>query len=306
MTQAVESPETFETIEAPEAPIRMKHGISPDFSSDAALIELLNRYPAELFDINRYSYDKKGKVSLETGSRGTADGAAVLEAIKRGELWVNLRGIEKAHPALWKEIRTRFKNVASRIGAKGAAKMTGQLILSSPTTKVPYHFDPAGVVLFHLRGRKRIWIYPTVECFLPQEAMEKVIMRTTTEELYYMQRYDAAAKVLDLGPGQAVTWPLYSPHRVENLDGLCVSLSMDFQTWHSRITNGCFRANGVLRAWGFRPRQMEEISPLGRTTGWLLSLAFKRLGFVKNNIKHFKRTFVVAETLPAEPEKQAA
>jgi hypothetical protein len=29
--------------------------------------------------------------------------------------------------------------------------------------------------------------------------------------------------MMDLEPGEALTWPLYAPHRVENLDRFCVS-----------------------------------------------------------------------------------
>ena len=63
-------------------------------------------------------------------------------------------------------------------------------------------------------------------------------MRTTTEELPYQRIMDGAAYRFDIAPGQALTWPLYAPHRVENQEGLCVSLSMDYQTWASRITTG--------------------------------------------------------------------
>ena len=34
------------------------------FAEDEALAALLDRYPAELFDINLYDYDAKGQVSL--------------------------------------------------------------------------------------------------------------------------------------------------------------------------------------------------------------------------------------------------
>jgi hypothetical protein len=37
---------------------------------DAALIALLDRYPAELIDINHYSYDAQSQVTLRTGRRG--------------------------------------------------------------------------------------------------------------------------------------------------------------------------------------------------------------------------------------------
>ncbi len=288
MTQQVESQRGL------PHPAVHAHSLPLPYASDEYLIALLDTYPAELFDINRYDFDEEGQVSLRTGERGRADGAAVLAAIKAGKLWVNLRSVEKAHPELWAAVAENFAKMASGIGAKGVLRKTGQLILSSPTTKVPYHFDAAGVVLFHMRGRKRIWIYPPIEMFLPQEAMEQSIMRTATEELPYMRRYDAAAKVFDLEPGQAVTWPLYAPHRVENLDSLCVSLSMDFQTWGSRVTNGAYVTNGVLRRWGWKIAPVEDIGGFAHAVRWAFSLVFKKAGWVRNGIKNIKREFDVA------------
>jgi hypothetical protein len=285
---------------ADDAPVALEHGVPTYLASDEALIHLLNKYPAELFDINHYEFDAEGQVSLETGERGHADGATVLKAIRDGKLWVNLRGIEHAHPGLWAEIQASFARLAPQISAGKARKMTGQLILSSPTTRVPYHFDAAGVVLFHLRGVKRVWVYPNTESFLPQEAMENVIMRTTTEELPYSRIYDGAAWRFDVVPGQALTWPLYAPHRVENQEGLCVSLSMDYQTWGSRITTGAHRANGVLRRWGRKIPPMSKTPMFARGLLWAASIVFTRLGYVKNNIKDFQRTFDVADGSTSE------
>jgi hypothetical protein len=294
MTRTVESNVTGVTV-----PTVLEHDVPAYLASDEALIHLLDRYPAELFDINRYTYDANGQVSLATGTRGEASGREVLQAIKAGDLWVNLRSCEDAHPGLWAEVMQAFSKLQPELGAAGARKMTGQLILSSPAARAPFHFDAAGVVLFHLRGVKRVWVYPTTEAFLPQAEMEKVIMRSTTEELPYQRIMDGAAYRFDIAPGQALTWPLYAPHRVENQEGLCVSLSMDYQTWASRLIAGAHRANGVLRNRGWTIKPMAQTGWAHRALLWAASLAFTRLGLVKNNIKDFVRTFDVADA-PAQ------
>ncbi len=280
------------------APVLLRHDIPLDLAGDTALADLLDNYPADLFDINRYTFDADGQVSLATGERGQCDGATLLEAVRRGELWVNMRGVEHAHPELWAHVMRSFEAMKPDVGGRGARRATGQLILSSPTTKVPFHFDAAGVVLFHLRGRKRIWIYPNTDAFLPQAAMEQVVMRTTTEELPYARSYDGDARVFDLAPGEAVSWPLYAPHRVENLDGPCVSISMDFQTWGSRITTGAHCANGVRRQWGMKPAAMAATPMPVRAGLWAASVAMKKAGLVKNRIKHFERSFDVGDVAP--------
>ncbi len=260
-------------------------------ATDEALAALLDRYPEELFDINAYSYDDEGQVSLETGSRGRADGATILAEIKAGRLWVNLRDVQDAHPELWEPVHEAFQANVRALGVT-PIRTTGQLILSSPGTKVPYHFDAAGVMLFHLRGRKRLFVYPPDEVHLPQAEMEQVIMRTTTEELTYRRAFDADAQVFDMEAGQALTWPLYAPHRVENLEVFNVSVSLDFQTWETRLTRGAHFANGVMRRrWGRRPAAMGKTPIAARAALWACSLAMKKANMAENRIKDFERSF---------------
>ncbi len=272
--------------------------IAQGFAEDAALAALLDRYPAELFDINLYDYDDEGQVSLRTGARGRLDGAQLLEAIQQGRLWVNLRDVETGWPELWAAAMTEFKKVEAAYPGLKAVKNAGQLILSSPKARVPYHFDAAGVVLFHLRGRKRIFVYPGDEGHLPERNMEQVVARQTTEELPYTLAFEDDAHVVDLEPGQALTWPLYAPHRVENLDRFCVSLSMDFQTWPSRFRNGALYTNAVMRSRGGSPRFTDQMGQGALAARWAASLALRRMGALKSKIAHFEREF--------EPEVGAA
>lgn len=275
----------------PNEPRVFSHGVADlGLATDEALAALLDRYPEELFDINAYNYDAEGQVSLATGSRGRADGAALLDEIKAGRLWVNLRNVQDAHPDLWAPVAQAFGALTDELNVR-PVKTTGQLILSSPQTRVPYHFDAAGVVLFHLRGRKRIFVYPPDEAHLPQAGMEATIMRTTTEELPYSRAMDAAAWTIDLEAGQAVTWPLYAPHRVENLGVFNVSLSLDFQTWDTRMTRGAHFANGVLRGWGLTPAPMDRTPMAARAALWACSLAMKKANLVENRIKDIERSF---------------
>ncbi|MET4683056.1 cupin-like domain-containing protein [Brevundimonas faecalis] len=265
--------------------------IEQGFAEDEALAGVLDRYPAELFDINLYDYDEEGQVSLRTGARGRLNGAELLEAIKQGRLWVNLRGVETGWPELWAAAMAEFRKVETAYPGLKAVKNAGQLILSSPKARVPYHFDAAGVVLFHLRGRKRIYVYPGDEAHLPERAMEQVVSRQTTEELPYTLAFESDAQVMDLEPGQALTWPLYAPHRVENLDRFCVSLSMDFQTWPSRFRNGALYTNAVMRSRGGAPRQTDSMGQAELALRWAASLGLKRAGALKSKIAHYERQF---------------
>jgi hypothetical protein len=272
--------------------------VDQGFATDEALAATLDRYPAELFDINLYDYDDDGQVSLRTGARGRLNGAELLAAIQQGRLWVNLREVETGWPELWAAAMAEFAKVQAAYPGLRAVRNAGQLILSSPKARVPYHFDPAGVVLFHMRGRKRLFVYPGDEAHLAEADMEKVVSRQTTEELPYTLAFEGDAQVMDLEPGQALTWPVYAPHRVENLDRFCVSLSMDFQTWPSRFRNGALFTNAVMRSRGGRPRQTDTMATPELAARWAASLALKRAGALRSRIAHFERDF--------EPEIGAA
>ncbi len=265
--------------------------VDQGFASDEALAAMLDRYPAELFDINLYDYDEEGQVSLRTGARGRLSGPDLLAAIQQGRLWVNLRSVETGWPELWAAAMAEFRTVQAAYPGLRAVKNAGQLILSSPKARVPYHFDAAGVVLFHLRGRKRIFVYPGDEAHLAEVDMEQVVSRQTTEELPYVRAFEADAQVMDLEPGQALTWPFYAPHRVENLDRFCVSLSIEFQTWPTRFRNGALFTNAVLRSRGGRPRMTDRMAAPELAARWAASLALKRVGALKSRIAGFERDF---------------
>src|SRR5690606_22951017 len=86
MTRTVESKMTGVSV-----PTAVDHDVPLYLASDEALIYLLDRYPADLFDITSYAFEPDGQVRLAKGARGEASGRAVLEAIKSGRLRVNLR-----------------------------------------------------------------------------------------------------------------------------------------------------------------------------------------------------------------------
>lgn len=267
--------------------------VANGFAEDQALAEVLDRYPADLFDINLYDYDDEGQVSLRTGARGRLNGAELLEAIQQGRLWVNMRDVERGWPELWQATMAEFDRIMGEAypGLKAVSR-NGQLILSSPKARVPYHFDASGVILFHMRGRKRLFVFPGDEAHLPERSMEQVIARQTTEEIPYVRAFEQDARAIDLEPGQALTWPFFAPHRVENLDRFCVSLSVDFQTWSSRLRRGALYTNAVVRSRGGAPRSTDQMGTPELAARWAASVMLKKTGALKSRLEDFERDFV--------------
>lgn len=276
-----------------EAEVHAHALVANGFAEDEALAEVLDRYPADLFDINLYDYDDEGQVSLRTGARGRLNGAELLEAIQQGRLWVNMRDVERGWPELWQATMAEFDRIMGDAypGLKAVSR-NGQLILSSPKARVPYHFDASGVILFHMRGRKRLFVFPGDEAHLPERSMEQVIARQTTEEIPYVRAFEQDARTIDLEPGQALTWPFFAPHRVENLDRFCVSLSVDFQTWSSRLRRGALYTNAVLRSRGGAPRSTDQMGTPELAARWAASVLLKKTGALKSRLENFERDFV--------------
>ena len=274
------------------APVCFAHHLADTgLFEDEALVRLLDGYPEHMIDINLFDSDDASSLNLRTGARGGLDGAGMLEAVKTGRVWIQLRRANEYSPALGSSVRRCFREISAQAQGFRPIDLYGQLLLSAPGARVPYHADAPGVVLFHVRGRKRVYVYPRHEAYLPQDGIERIVMRTQTEDLAYRREMDAGAAVFDLEPGQALAWPLHAPHRVENLEGFNVSFSADYQTWESRFTNGAHLLNGVLRRRGWRPARMEKTPLAARAVLWAASGVVKRLGLAPERLQQFEKTF---------------
>ena len=78
----------------------------------------------------------------------------------------------------------------------------------------------------------------------------------------YHAWYDEHAQVLELSPGQMLSWPLNAPHRVENLDCLNVSMTVSFSDREISRLQQVNLANGLLRnRLGYEPRSRATSGP---------------------------------------------
>lgn len=280
-------------VTKPAIPVRVEHEIPAYLSSDEALVHTLNRYPAELLDITRYDFTGNGKMTLTPGQRGQAAGETVLDAVKTGQLCLTLNNVEIAHPGLWAEIRQACASLDPQFETK-AHKVTARLIVSSATARFPCRFELANVVLFHLRGFQRVWVYPTDETHLPQTEIEKTVARQASGDLPHNRIEDNAAWRFGIVPGEALAWPLHAPHYSENEEGLCVSVIVSYETADSRFANRIHLANSVLRRFGRSIPRLDETPVFSRAVRWLASFAFSAAGLVQRDVKPAKHVLDTA------------
>ncbi|WP_083240371.1 JmjC domain-containing protein [Methyloceanibacter methanicus] len=227
--------------------------------SDEALADLLDRYPREKLGFYTFPPHSDGAVAASRCQAPTASGATLLEAVRKGRMWLNLRNVGAYLPEYKAIEDTVFEQFEAATGERTFKRDVGVLI-SSPNEHVHYHLDIPMVCLVHLRGQKTVYVYPCNEPFAPQPQVEGIALREQEEQLTFQSQFDKAAVELVMNPGDAVTWPQAAPHRVQNSDSLCVSLSCEFLTLPALIRANAIYTNGLLRRkLGLKPRLTDKI-----------------------------------------------
>ena len=171
------------------------------------------------------------------------------------------------------------------------------ILISSPNAKVFYHCDIQGQTLWQIEGVKRLHIYPRAEAFISPLTIEQLLLRDR-DDMDYADWYDDFAKVIDLNPGEMLSWPLYAPHRVTNHDCLNISISMEHWTqavWNSYAVhygNGVFRRTLGLRNGSTRDHGMHVYPKAAAAFLW------KKLGRQAKGDLVKERVFRIDATSP--------
>lgn len=227
--------------------------------SDSGLADLLDRYPRERLGLYTFPVHQEGRVLPLHGRAPDLSGEALLNAVRSGHIWLNLRAASDHLPD-FAELRDElFASIEAASGQRTLKQDVGVLI-SSPNVHVHYHLDIPLVCLVQVRGTKTLHLYPAREPFAPLDQMEAVALREREEDIAFRAEFEAQAEAIKLHPGQAVTWPQNAPHRVQNGDMMNVSLSCEFMTVPGLLRANAIYANGVLRRrFGARPRLPQSL-----------------------------------------------
>jgi hypothetical protein len=243
--------------------------------ADAALIDLLDHYPRQHLYALTMGTDQ-ACVENRLAVHDNVSGAELLRAVKNGRLWLNVTQVDRdaRYRALIDQL---YSQVAAQTPGFSPTETQGTLLISSPHVLVYYHADGPASVLWHIRGRKRIWVYPALDrCYMQRELLEDIFAGVRHEYLPYENTFDRGAVLFDLEPGQWVTWPQNAPHRVTNLDSVNVSLSTEHFTRQSRDRARVYTANRFFRTrLGMRNLSVRETGPTALTKSIVHRLARK-------------------------------
>lgn len=225
---------------------KVKHNLmATGLFSDEALTELLDKHPKDKLDVCTLGDHPVFQYKFRTGDVRGVEGKTLLKAVKAGSIWINMRKAMNIHPEYSAVLKQMYSEIADLTGKK-PFHARGGILISSPTAKVPLHFDATETILWHVRGHKRLYLFPHTEKFLPDVEYEKLMYRVTEDYLPYQPSMDKYAQIYDLHDGELATWPLNQPHRVENKT-YCVSVTTEYSTRESTMKNAAMYTNAVLR-----------------------------------------------------------
>ncbi len=272
-----------------EKTAHLRHTLSvTNLFSDEVLAGLIERMPQAISPINTMAGSGHDASSWAYCDRSGLSGHEVLEAIKRGRLWINMQKLEEHDERFSTLLDDMYAELEAAIpGFRPHRKSLG-LLISSPGAQVFYHADVPGQSLWQVRGEKQIRIYPATEPFLRPADLENIIRGVTEEEIRYDPAFDAEAEVYDLKAGDMLHWALNGPHRVTNGNCLNVSVTTEHWTGPIRRSYAMNYGNGVLRnelGWTPRSRAISGPAFWGKVA---LTAFWRKSGMQKK--QSFKRT----------------
>jgi hypothetical protein len=226
---------------------------APLFTDDS-VAAILDNYPEEWLFALTMGSDPLRPQDNERVKHSNVSGTDLLEAVRRGKLWLNITNIDQVDARFRALIDRLYADVASYIPGFVVDESHATLLVSSPEAMVYYHVDAPPSFLWHIRGSKRVWVYPHLrEDVLPRSLLEDVYAGARQEYVPYELEFDDVADTYDLEPGQVAMWPHNAPHRVSNLGTLNVSLVTDHWTPEARARARVYKANRFLRTKGHIP-----------------------------------------------------
>ncbi len=259
-----------------------KHNLhETDLFTDEALIKLLAKHPSELTDVCSMTnpdhpvYPNR----FMTGDFRGTDPDVILAAAKAGRIWINLREAMLVHPE-YKALLDQMYGELSEVSKKNIFKPRGGILISSPISQTPYHFDKTETLLWHVRGKKRVFIYPLTQKFISDEAYEEALVDSTDDDLPYDESFDQEARIVDLIPGEAACWRFSSPHRVDNSE-FCVSITTEYSTAESASKNAIMTTNAALRQKLGRTPSYAKDGKVSRSVKMVVGQALKKAGVFK-------------------------
>jgi hypothetical protein len=270
--------------------------------SDMALAALLERHPRDLIDFCTMGEDATDRDSWRAGDPGSLTGLELIETVRKGKLWINIRHAMDTDPEYQPIYNSMMADMRNADPSFKPLVAEAGILLSSPTAQVFLHSDVSETMLWHMRGVKRFRTYKPEAPYMDYKDIESVLLHEQTEDIPFDPAWDKDAFMVDLHPGMAANWPLHGPHRIENQSGMNVSVPFEISTPVSRQKNAILLANGILRRhFGMNPTSTDtEGFPAfaKRLLSGIYKAKVKFLGDGKKSMPKSETTFEIDTSAP--------
>ena len=252
---------------------------NPLFSLET-LARLIETLPKQNYMLMHTGPVGTAKKLWEEGEIGDMSGRDVLEAIKRGNLWLLIRHVEDVSQPMAELLSEVYREIDANVeGGYPTFNHVSDILISSPSAQVYYHFDHNGQTLWQVHGSKRVYVYPNQPPFLTDEMLEYTAVYADETAIPYDPSFDKEAAVYELKAGQMIHWPLFSPHRVENLE-FSVSYTTQYYTPDIRRLAKLHAANGLIHSRFPKLKLGESTRGSGFAAKALLQSGVRRLGML--------------------------
>lgn len=267
--------------------------------TDEALTALIEAAPQGTYHVNTMDVALHAPSTRREGVIDALSGIQTLDAIRRGRIWILLQNPDQLDTRYAQALRAIYDEAEDLVPGFASYRHRMSILISSPKVQVYYHADVPGQTLWQVRGRKRVYVYPNREPFLPQANLEQIVLGAAHEiSLPYEPWFDDYATVIDLEPGHMLHWPLNCPHRIVNDDCLNVSFTTEHWTDELRNSYAVDYANGVLRNRFGAKKLARPASGAGLYARLALAGTWKALGLEKQRERRFQIDFKVDPSAP--------
>jgi len=267
--------------------------------SDEALARLIDAYPRHLLQAFVMGVDPTHmEDNIPVDTKGVR-GADAIEAVKRGRLWFKLLRIHEWKGPYAETIHQLYQELAQRSPGFKPLTTGAVLFFGSTGSQVYFHLDAKPNMLWHIRGRKRFWMYPALDTNLvSQKCLEDVYNMVTDEDVPFREEFDKRATVFELDPGDVLSWPHNSPHRVMVTEGMSVSLGTLHETEESFRRSYVICANALLREkLGIQNLSMAERGLVPSAKAFMFRAA-RRVGVISKSAprKDYRTSYILDPT----------
>ena len=238
-------------------PLLARHRLHElELFDDRALLDLLDNYPRERLQAFTMGTNPLERSDWQPVDTTGASGKDLLAAVTSGRLWFNVLQVHLVDRRYRELLDRLYGELSEQCPEFRPHPLSSTLIISSPGALVYYHADAQPNLLWQLRGKKRVWVYPAGDrSLIDQTLMEDIFASFADEEVPYRTEFDAKARTFELHPGEVLSWPQNAPHRVTNVEGVNISLSTIHETEDTDrrklvyCANRLFRRNYHLPVW---------------------------------------------------------